>query len=363
MVGVTLWLSWEYKIFSLLLLAAVVLSLFIATFFPQRKDISIPIVVTGVALVLGEVAVPFFSIIGREHAHYDKSSSYAAGGYFERVSGVGYRPSAGLHTSKKFTSDGEVIYDVRYTIGVDGYRKDVVSDDFDVYLYGGSFTFGEGLNDNETIPYFLHELYGIKVKNVGVHGYGLNQALFNIEQGVSAPSGNGVNVLLTAPWHALRSSCKPDYSVGTPRYELTPSGVSLTGFCSSGGLVYRIFRESNIFSLAYRGISNKKNEIRDEDIGLYIAIIRRIAELSNSNGIRLIIAYIDATEDQLATTSWTNQSLINELTRISEVVDVTLAERREDLAEKYFIHEHDQHPSKLANKRRAEILYASFLHE
>ncbi len=52
-----------------------------------------------------------------------------------------------------------------------------------VLFFGGSFTFGEGLNDNETMPYSV----GIKMKgkyqvyNFGFHGYGPHQMLSAIE--------------------------------------------------------------------------------------------------------------------------------------------------------------------------------------
>ena len=62
-----------------------------------------------------------------------------------------------------------------------------------------------------------------------MHGYGLHQALYNIEQGLTSQSLTGINILLTAPWHALRSACKPAYAGGTPKYEITPKGLKRVG--------------------------------------------------------------------------------------------------------------------------------------
>ena len=52
--------------------------------------------------------------------------------------------------------------------------------------------------------HFIYQNHGVRAKNVGVHGYGLHQALYNIEQGLTSQSLTGINILLTAPWHALK---------------------------------------------------------------------------------------------------------------------------------------------------------------
>ena len=101
-----------------------------------------------------------------------------------------------------------------------------------------------------------------------------------------------------------------------------------------------------------------ENIITDYDIDLYIAIIRQIARLSYENNASLIIAYIDATEEELSSTNWTNESLITELSKIAKVVDITLAERIEDLDIKYYFHKLDRHPTAVANQKRAEILHS-----
>ena len=356
--GALLLLAWEFESFAVLLLATVFLAIFVATLLPRYKNISVPIISTGLMLTLGEFAIPY--IVYNEHsvAQFDRSTSYRNGKYYERIPGFGYRPVPGVYTSRKLTPEDEVIYDVVYTIGEDGYRRDVNAEVFDAFIYGGSYTFGEGLNDDETIPYYLNEMYGIRTKNIGIHGYGLHQALYNVKHSITSPATDGVNILLTAPWHALRSACKPSYGAGTPRYEVTSNGIELVGVCAGHFIISRVLSKSNILSLASRALGNDKNRITNADMDLYIAIIKEIGRLSRENNARMIIAYIDATSEQLASTVWTNESLINELSRFGEVVDVTLADRREDLEAQYIIHELDGHPSAIANKKRAEILYS-----
>ena len=113
--------------------------------------------------------------------------NHAPGGYFERrIPGFGYRLKPGVHKVKLATTKGDIIYDTVYTIGNDGYRLDINGKDFDIFIYGGSIAFGEGLNDNETLSYYLFHNYGIMSKNVSSHGYGMHQALYNIEQGLTS---------------------------------------------------------------------------------------------------------------------------------------------------------------------------------
>lgn len=356
-----LFFSWEHKSFSALLLVGVVFLTISTTLLPSYINIMVPILTTGIMLTIAEITLPYFIPSMQNLTEFGTKSSYAKVRYNERIPGFGYRPTPGDHTSRKTNSAGDiVIYDVVYTIGDDGYRLDVDSDNFDIFIYGGSFTFGEGLNDNETLSYYLYQNHGIRTKNVGVHGYGLHQALYNIEQGLTSSGVDGINVLLTSPYHALRSSCKPYYTGGTPRYEITSEGVQLDGVCSGGTIISRILGKSRIYELVGKVLNKNISRITDSDIELYLAIIREIARLSDENNARLLIAYIDENEEQLSSTNWSNKSLIVELSNIAEVVDVTLAERRQDLDPKYFIHELDQHPTALANQSRAKILQ-SFL--
>lgn len=354
-VALLLLVAWEYRNFASLLVVVVVLSALIASFAPKTLTTLIPLMAVFFVLAVAEIVLPFISPGSQGSTQYDQTSGYASGGYSERINGFGYRPNPGVYTSRKLTSEGDIIYDVVYTIGEDGYRNDIKSTDFAAYIYGGSFTFGEGLNDNETLSFFLLHNHGISSKNVGVQGYGLHQALYNIEQGLVPQKENVVNVLLTAPWHALRSSCKRSYAAGTPKYVLTEEGIQLNGVCAGGSFIYRVLQRSNVFSLV-ASIFEEVNVITDSDIDLYIEIIKRIARHTEDKNSELIIAYIDATNKRLANTRWSNESIIKELSNFATVLDVTLAETSEELDPRFYIHERDIHPSAIANEYRAAII-------
>jgi exopolysaccharide biosynthesis predicted pyruvyltransferase EpsI len=110
-----------------------------------------------------------------------------------------------------------------------------------------------------------------------------------------------------------------------------------------------------VFSLV-ASIFEEDNIITDSDMDLYIEIIKRIARHTEDNNSELIIAYIDATNEELANTRWSNESIITELSNFATVVDVTLAETREELDPRFYIHELDMHPSAMANEHRAAII-------
>lgn len=353
--GILLLVSWEYKNFASLLSVGVILSALTASIFPKSQVIFVPLTAVFFIVFIAEIVLPIISPSSNDLTQYDQTSGYAAGGYNERIEGFGYRPNPGVYTSRKTTSDGALIYDVVYTIGEDGYRNDIQSTDYEAYIYGGSFTFGEGLNDDETLSYYLFKNHNIITKNVGVHGYGMHQALYNIEQRLVPQIKNTVNVLLTAPWHALRSSCKPSFSGGTPRYKITSEGLKLIGVCSGGGVIDRILQRSNVFSLI-ASVFQDENIITDADVNLYIEIIKEIARLTEDYNSELLIAYIDAKNEMLKNTRWSNESIISELSKFGTVLDVTLAETREEVDIRFYIHELDMHPSAIANEYRAKII-------
>lgn len=352
--------SWNSQSFQFLLLALVLFTLCVAIKFHKIRFLAIPIFSIGLMLTIAEYLIPSFLTPNQSLVTYAPGSSYTSGNYFQRIPNFGYRLSPGIHTSSKVTTSGETIYDVVYTIGNDGYRKDVASERHDVFIYGGSYVFGEGLNDNETLSFYLNENHGISSKNLGVHGYGLHQALYNIQQGVTSSEPGSINILVTAPWHSLRSSCKKSYSNGTPRYVFQNGSLKHNGVCNyndQNSLWAKIISKSNIMQLVKQATSNNENIITDGDMRLYIEIIKEIKRLSSENDALLVIAYIGAAEERLLNTKWTNESLVSELTEIADnLVDISLTDNRENLDRRFYIHELDQHPSAIANEHRAQLL-------
>lgn len=131
--------------------------------------------------------------------------------------------------------DGDrVVYDVTYTIGADGLRttppERASPPDGTFVAFGGSFTFGEGLSDNATMPWRVAELTGRRwrVLNLGFHGWGAQQMLAALDAGLVAGMVSGARtegLYQTAFFHVARTAGRVAWAAGTPRYVLAPDGT------------------------------------------------------------------------------------------------------------------------------------------
>lgn len=84
--------------------------------------------------------------------------------------------------------------------------RDSTKDDF-LMVTGCSFAFGYGLDENETLPYFLDSISGLKAYNYGVSGHGTQQTLALLESRnlkEEIPESNGVLIHLFIDHHMVR---------------------------------------------------------------------------------------------------------------------------------------------------------------
>ena len=347
------YIAWQEIYFLFLLLAIVFFLVFFFIQFQIYKSLLIFLISLTIGLSVSELCLQLFYDDSKISVEYKKNNKKTK--FIQSINGIGYRAYPGNYDVTKFLDKKELIYDVSYSIGSDGYRADISDDSFDAYMYGGSFTFGEGLNDNETLSAHLYNKYKVNTKNMGLNGYGLNHALFNITSNKTIL--NSTIILLTFPAHALRSSCKPAYSKGSPLYKKVGNDIVYMGSCPFGSLFFKVIRKSYIYKLVQDAIYDK-NIITDADIDLYISIINEIYKNAQDNNSHLIIAFIKAPESQLANTSWTNESIKSKLSLLSDdVVDVSLSNDMDFLDKKYKLHEFDSHPSSQANMIRADLLF------
>jgi hypothetical protein len=278
---------------------------------------------------------------------------------YHTMSELGFLPRPGRYTSKRVNSVGETLYDVVYTIGEDGFRvtPQTHTGQARINFFGGSFMFGEGVQDNETIPHYLHVLDGrVGVKNYGVSGYGVHQALRILD---TRDIPGEINVLLTAPWHAERSACVPEFGQGAPKYQLTTDGdVLLVGICprpKGESLTNRILTHSHLYNQIGKLVQERS---QDGQIDLYLALIHQLNTVSRVRGQRLIVGFIKAQDDWFSG-SYSNLKILKDLKKSGiDVLDLTLAPTSEQLARQYYIHALDPHPSAKANEARARLIKA-----
>jgi hypothetical protein len=352
--GLLLWLSFQQRNVGTALLA---LFFFFIGILPLTDSRNSLLLLSSVmlSLAVGEWAVKMFD--NQEAGTYSPESDFFQPAYWEK-SDLGYQALPGKYRSKKLTEEGNTLYDVVYSIGSDRFRITPIRNGLErlrINFFGCSFLFGEGLNDYETLPAFLNAMDStITVKNFGWHGYGVHQALRILES--DRDTRGEINFLLTAPWHSERSACVPEYSIGSPKYTLAEDGsVHLDGACNvflhQQFFLTRILNRSRLYQLVMLAFNNSQ----DRQIELYLAIIKRIKELSEERNQTLLIGFIGA-ETGWFTGTYSNEKIVERLDRMGiDVIDVSLVSP-DNLPRQYYIHPLDKHPSTRANEARAKLV-------
>jgi len=351
--------AFYFRQLSLLLVATGMFLIAVSLQFQRLASIGIFAATLCISLAAAEVVAPLF--FTTEKKEWEYVSTHPSAVWWKRSDDLGSLGSAGVYTVKAESLSGETIFDVKYSIGEDGFRVTPLAQNGyrRINFLGDSLTFGAGLNDNETLPYFINQkMKNISVKNFGFPAYGPQQALAIMES--ERNTKGTINFFLTAPWHAVRSSCKPKFTEGSTKYEIASNdGVVKSGRCwDESRMLYRVLKHSRLYQVAE---NIWINSVSDGDFELYLAIVRQIAEISHRRDQDFIIGFIKADNNFFTGTSYTNEKVFVKLREISdEIIDVTLAERSESVDEIYFIHRLDKHPSARANADRATKLVETF---
>jgi len=244
-----------------------------------------PVLMLGaVALAVGLAEIWFnFSLPPEVERHSDPSINR-----YDALLGWAPKASQVVHVTE--SAAGQTIYDVHYSIDANG-RRVVAPDRGDevegcVFFFVDSFTFGEGVSDQESLPYqFGLATQGrFRVVDFAAPGYGAEQMLAMLERGElsgTPPCEPTHIVYLALPHHALRAGGKTSFSGKGPRYRLRADGTaeyvetpSETSAEPPGWLEekweYQLTKSQVVRALKRRSIT-----ATDADIALYFAIVRQ----------------------------------------------------------------------------------------
>lgn len=227
----------------------------------------------------------YLSLHGRAR---DADTEHVGGVFYVKDDVLGTVPHKGIRVHATSRS-----YDVTYTIDSNGLRiaPPVQKDKHAgcILFFGCSFTFGEGLQDNETLPYQVGIQSGGQYRtfNFAFPGYGSHQMLAEIEQGqvgrvVDCSPKYAIYGAITD--HVRRAAGKIPYSKHAPRYILEPDGnVRRVGNFELKQRALSPFEAKLGWefgkSAIYRLLANREPRVSEDDVHLTLAIVRRSRDL------------------------------------------------------------------------------------
>jgi len=285
---------------------------------------------------------------------YDTKKNYKTDIKYKKTF-LGYQPKQGVH-NYRIVSDGKILADKYYTIGKNNFRITPRIDDIKknktINFFGGSFTFGYHLNDDETLPYLAQKYFNNwKINNYGVSGYGAHQMLAHIQKYPEIIKE--INILVTDYGHVPRSSCLRHFSFGTPKFILDDNKqLKRLGNCQFGimdkiplpKIVGSIINRSEIKNYISSIIT--KNDYFDKNsVELYLSIIKKINDIIIKNEKKFFVGYMD-NSNQI------NKDIIKELIKNKiYIIDLSLDKNKKE----YWLP--DKHTTKEGNEKRATIIY------
>lgn len=147
---------------------------FLLTRRPKTSGVLIGGLLTCAAVLVSEAVFFGFSGINRPHVSY--AGDYTRG-LFEPDDLLGYKPQSQAEVDSIASLDGRPVYAVRYATDRFGRRRTSAqhtgSRPASILFFGGSYTFGEGVNDDETLVAQFAELSAAATcYNYGFCGYG-----------------------------------------------------------------------------------------------------------------------------------------------------------------------------------------------
>jgi hypothetical protein len=305
----------------------------------------------------------------------------ASDGFVDHVD-YGYGPLAPSRTHVVKRVEGKPIYDVIYTVDANGLRVSPPELDADhrkgcVLFLGCSNTFGEGVEDDETLPWQV----GVKTagrfatRNMGFQGWGPHQMLSALQSG-NAERAVGCDVTqvvyLALYWHALRVARRSYWDHNGPRYVLDANGRAVrAGYLSDvtlrGAIPRRVLDRLKL-SFIYQEYLRPRLDpyeapIGPKDLDLFAAVVDRSREEAAARfphaSFHVLFWDIGFSSE------WTSKIMTRfsrpgiTIHRLSEAIP----DYRMPFDSRYVLSTRDAHPSPAAYARIADYVVNEILHD
>ena len=292
--------------------------------------------------------------------------THSAGGYGVAHPYLGYGPKYdGIFTVKK-TLDSEVIYDISYKIK-DGLRYTPNSNENSencALFFGCSFTFGQGLTDTSTLPFFFNQCAREKYKvfNYGFKGYGPHQMLSTIEnrvvKDIQGFNKEKIAVYSFIPHHIHRAAGYSIWDYDGPKYEIIEDHLRKVGTFRNLPIgIDKILNKSYIYKLL---LFEKKAS--HYDIMRAIEIMKKANELLiKQNVVLYVFVWDNPSAIENAFQKHNDYYYFLDEMKKNNIKTFFLHDAICDYAEKkntYKLHHLEGHPNGLANEKIANYIYS-----
>lgn len=260
---------------------------FVVAWDSRRRFVRVVLINAGlVVLAVGGIETLFATLLTRR----DRREAHYPPGYFQLDDDYGGAPTKNTSAHIQKWHDSTLVYDVTYSFGPNGLRLSPPDRGSDAkacaLFFSDSFMLGEGLNDDQTLPWRVGVLTGgaVRVANFGFHGFGAQQMLVAFDHGrvAAATSCRVTNVVyLAIPDHVARASGLAWFTRHSPRYDVIPDGHGGDSVLYHGHFddAYRPGSSSAaverqlLKSWLYRWASYLERPADDDDLRRYLAIV------------------------------------------------------------------------------------------
>ncbi|MEM9777204.1 MAG: hypothetical protein AAF902_21675 [Chloroflexota bacterium] len=356
-------------IWSLIFVIANLFVILITTPNEKLRILLINLIVIPIALLCAESYFKF----GISNQVPFMMGSHTTDSYYQSDPILGYSPQPNSERASKKMIGDTIIYDVVYTIDDKGFRSTPYSD-LDsrrcLLFFGGSFVFGEGLENDETIPSLVGKFSDEekKIFNLGFHGYGPHQMLASIQ------NDKVKNILLNCeffdafyighPQHVERSAGKVSWDRNGPKYVLNNNQLENVGSFSSNPnqKIKRLFRSVlNQSALYQRLFLSKPANVTPNELDTYIEIIfesqQSLKEYESFSSFSVV--FWDTPQTDIHGIMWNRSNKIIDAFSAHKINFYLVSEILPDYdadQDKYVLSPFDLHPNQTANQLIAFFL-------
>ena len=279
---------------------------------------------------------------------------------------IGYKPKKNFQYFEKKKIDNKIILDAVYSINNDGFRvtgSQEVDSDKCLVFYGGSITFGQSLNDEDTLPYILGNFFNenIKIFNFGFNGYGPHQFLSYLDHFENLSFFKCKKTIFIYSYisdHVGRVVGKRSWGAKSPRYIEDNNRLIFSGLFYDYPFKLVMKVRNNWNSSKFLRIIYNFENVNINDEKLFVKVLKNIEQRLFQKFKDPIFIYVHWNDEILKVKNIQNYqfSLIQNFLSLRNTID--LKDVLIDQTKEYFNNiPGDFHPTKIANATIAKFLY------